>query len=55
MGGVTVNEVVTDQEDVDLGDIIEAETEYLGTVSGRLIQQSFNLNGNILVKEAVLK
>ena len=31
------------------------ETEYLGIVGGTLIKQSFNLNGNIIVKEAVLK
>lgn len=53
--GTVVNESVTDQQDVHLGEVIEAETEYLGDVSGRLIQQSFNLNGNIIVKEAVLK
>lgn len=54
-GGNVVSETVTDQEDVNLSEIIEAETEYLGNVSGRLIQQSFNLNGNIIVKECVLK
>ena len=40
---------------VNVGENINAETEYLGVVSGRLIKQSFNLNGNIIVKEAVLK
>lgn len=40
---------------VNVGDNINAETEYLGIVGGRLIKQSFNLNGNIIVKEAVLK
>lgn len=40
---------------VNVGDCINAETEYLGVVSGRLIKQSFNLNGNIIIKEAVLK
>lgn len=53
--GVIVKESVTSQQDVNLGEVIEAETEYLGNASGRLIQQSFNLNGNIIVKEAVLK
>ena len=47
--------VVTYDEPVNIGDNIKAETEYLGVVSGRLIKQSFNLNGNIIVKEAVLK
>ena len=40
---------------VNVGENINAETEYLGVVSGRLIKQSFNLNGNIIIKEAVLK
>ena len=40
---------------VNIGDVISVETEYLGDLSGRVISQSFNLNGNILVKEVVLK
>ena len=47
--------IVTYDEPVNIGENIKAETEYLGVVSGRLIKQSFNLNGNIIVKEAVLK
>ena len=47
--------VVTYDEPVNIGDNIKAETEYLGVVGGRLIKQSFNLNGNIIIKEAVLK
>ena len=47
--------IVTYEEPVNIGENIKAETEYLGIVSGRLIKQSFNLNGNIIVKEAVLK
>lgn len=40
---------------VNLGDNLYSETEYLGIVDGRLIEQNFNLNGNIIVKKAVLK
>lgn len=47
--------IVTYDEPVNIGENIQAETEYLGVVGGRLIKQSFNLNGNIIVKEAVLK
>ena len=47
--------IVTYDEPVNIGDNISAETEYLGNVTGRIIKQSFNLNGNIIVKEAVLK
>lgn len=39
---------------VKLGDVLESETEYLGIVKGRLIEQSYDLNSNIIVKEAVL-
>lgn len=48
-------DIVTYDEPVNVGEVIAAETEYLGIVSGRLIKQSFNLNGGIIVKEAVLK
>ena len=47
--------IVTYDKAVNVGENINAETEYLGVVSGRLIKQTFNLNGNIIVKEAVLK
>ena len=47
--------IITYDKRVNVGDNINAETEYLGVVRGRLIKQSFNLNGNIIVKEAVLK
>ena len=47
--------IITYDQSVNVGENIQAETEYLGVVSGRLIKQSFNLNGNIIVKEAVLK
>lgn len=48
-------DVVEYDEIVNLGEVVSAETEYLGDVTGRLIKQSFNLNGGIIVKEAVLK
>ena len=47
--------IITHDKPVNVGENIKAETEYLGVVGGRLIKQSFNLNGNIIVKEAVLK
>lgn len=47
--------IVTYDKGVNVGENINAETEYLGVVGGRLIKQSFNLNGNIIIKEAVLK
>jgi hypothetical protein len=47
--------IVTYDAPVNVGENIKAETEYLGVVEGRLIKQSFNLNGNIIIKEAVLK
>lgn len=48
--------IVTYDEPVNIGEKINAETEYLGILKDkRIIKQSFNLNGNIIVKEAVLK
>ena len=47
--------IVTYDKVVNLGYTIQAETEYLGTLTGRIVKQSFNLNGNIVVKEVVLK
>ena len=47
--------IITYDQSVNVGENINAETEYLGVVSGRLIKQTFNLNGNIIIKEAVLK
>ena len=61
-GGMWIPTELNEQEMKEMGmnisakDILsKAETEYLGVVSGRLIKQSFNLNGNIIIKEAVLK
>lgn len=36
---------------VRVGEIITAETEYLGNVTGRIISQRYSLNGGMLVKE----
>ena len=35
----------------EVGDIIIAETEYLGTLQGRITSSRFNLNGGIVLKE----
>lgn len=40
---------------INVGDLITAETEYLGNVTGRVIKQTFNLDGGIIVKKAVLR
>lgn len=53
--GEVIQNAVAYDKSVNVGENIQAETEYLGIVSGRLIKQTFNLNGNIIVKEAVLK
>ncbi len=46
---------ITYDQPVNVGEVIKSETEYLGEVTGRIIKQSFSLNGGIIVKEAVLK
>jgi hypothetical protein len=48
-------DTVTLDKDVKAGDLIEVETEYLGTMTGRVINQTFNLNGNIVIKNSTLK
>ena len=48
-------DVITYDTVVNVGDMIKAETEYLGDVTGTIIKESYSLNGNIIVKEAVLK
>jgi hypothetical protein len=39
----------------NVGDIVKCETEYLGVLTGRIIKQSFNLNGGIIIKETEMK
>lgn len=40
---------------VSAGDLIEVETEYLGNIEGRIIKQSFNLNGGIIIKDTIMR
>ena len=40
---------------VNVGDLIETETEYLGNIQGRVIKQTFNLNGGIIIKDTVMR
>jgi hypothetical protein len=47
--------VVTYDKAVNLGDIITADTEYLGKITGRIYSQRFNLNGGIITKEVAVK
>lgn len=53
--GSKTGETITYDDPVYVGDTITAKTEYLGDVTGTIIQERFNLNGNIIIKEAVLK
>ena len=49
-GDVNYGQQLYDQP-VNVGDLITAETEYLGTLEGRIISATFSLNGGIIVKE----
>jgi hypothetical protein len=40
---------------VGVGDFVEIETEYLGNIQGRVIKQTFNLNGGIIIKDTVMR
>lgn len=39
---------------VNVGDVIRAQTGYLGDVEGRIIEETYNLQGGIIVKKAVM-
>lgn len=52
--GETSSTIALDQI-VNVGDLIETETEYLGTLQGRVVKQTYNLNGNIIIKDTVLR
>ncbi len=39
---------------VNVGDVITAQTEYIGAVTGRITSERYNLNGGIVVKECEL-
>ena len=52
--GETSN-IITYDKRVNVGDYIYAETEYLGTVEGRITKQTFNLNGGIIIKDCIMK
>jgi len=54
-GKNTVNGVVTYDESVNVGETIETETEYLGNLSGKIIEQACTLNGSIIIKDVVMR
>ncbi len=39
------------EQAINCGEVITAETEYLGDITGRIVSQRYNLNGGIIVKE----
>jgi predicted metal-dependent hydrolase len=47
--------IATYDEPVNVGDKITAKTEYLGEMVGIAIKQTFSLNGNIIVKDTVMR
>lgn len=53
--GETVASNVVYDKAINLGETIAAETAYLGTVSGIVTSQKYNLGGNIIVKEVKLR
>lgn len=47
-GGQTVS---TNDQPTKVGEMITCDTEYLGSLVGRITKQTFNLNGNIIIKD----
>lgn len=48
-------DIIKYDDPVGLGDTISVNSDYLGKVEGVLVSQSYNLNGNIIVKQVELK
>lgn len=53
--GAKSGDIITYDKSVNCSDKITVDTEYLGKITGVVTKLSFGLNGNILIKEAVLK
>lgn len=49
-GEVNYSQFLNDKP-VNAGDVIEFPTEYKGNITGKIISERFNLNGNIILKE----
>lgn len=49
------NIIITRDQIVNVGDLIEQQTEYLGNVRGRVIKQTYNLNGGIIIKDTIVR
>jgi hypothetical protein len=53
-GGKT-KKIVTYDMPTNVGENINAKTEYLGNVVGRIIKQSFGLSGGTIIKDTTMK
>lgn len=53
--GLPLSREVIYDEEVNVGEKIRVETEYLGDMVGTLIKQTFSLGGGIIIKDAVLR
>lgn len=47
--------IITYDMPTNVGETIQTETEYLGVLSGMIIKQTFNLNGNTIIKDSIIK
>ena len=55
MGYAKSSRSVVKDQITEVGQVIDVETEYLGVNQGRILRQSYNLNGGILIKDTILK
>lgn len=55
MGYDKSSRIVVKDQITEVGQVIDVETEYLGVNQGRILRQSYNLNGGILIKDTILK
>lgn len=54
-GGASSNGRALYDRSVNVGDLITTETEYMGDITGRVVRQTYNLNGGILIKDTVMR
>ena len=54
-GVETKSRAVVSDPTTKVGDVVISQTECLGDVKGRILKQTYTLNGNILVKDSRLK
>ena len=54
-GGRRIDPIVEYDTPTTVGEVVSCETGYLGVLDGRILKQTFSLNGGIIIKDTVIK